>query len=133
MPPSWVYGLNPGSLITMLIGVLLGATLGTVIGTVIAYRRTERWIRKMLSDDGLRSLTVEFLKKTASQFENEYVKPKIESEEFRELVIKAKEQAVQALFGETVKSDNQIPRLDEFAGGDAGVVGQDGSAGGSKP
>ncbi len=115
LPPSWAYGIDPSSLLTMLIGVLLGATLGTIIGTEIAYKRTERWLRKLLTNKEFQNLAVEWLKRTAQQFEDEYVKPKIESEEFRELVRKAKEQAVSALFG-----GSELPDLEEFLGGGDG-------------
>jgi len=108
LPPSWAYGLDPKSLLTMLLGVLLGATLGTIIGTEIAYRRTERWLRKLLSDEELRGLAVDWLKKTSERYFNEYIKAKIESEEFKELMKKAKEQAVKALF------EDDVPGLDEF-------------------
>jgi len=112
IPPGWSYGLDTSSLITMLIGVLLGATLGTIIGTEIAYRRTERWLRKLLTDKDFRDLTVAWLKKTAEQFESEYIKPKIESEEFKELMGMVKEQALKALF------DGDVPRLEDFLGAD---------------
>lgn len=112
MPPSWAYSIDPSSLVTMLIGVLLGATLGTIIGTEIAYRRTERWVKAKLTDPELRNLVVDFLKRTAEQFEGEYVRPKLESGEFRELVRKAKEQAVKALF-----DGAEAPKLEDFLGG----------------
>ena len=113
IPPSWSYGLNSGSLITMVLGVILGATLGTIIGTEIAYRRTEKWLKKLLTKKEFRDLTVSFLKRTAQQFEDEYVRPKVESEEFRELVKKAKEQALRALF-----DGADTPKLEDFLGGE---------------
>jgi len=109
LPPNWVYGLDPKSLLTMLIGVLLGATLGTIIGTEIAYRRTEKWLKKLLTNPEFRGMAVDFLKKTAEQFEEEYIRPKIESEEFKELVKKAKEQAVKALF-----DGEEVPKIEDF-------------------
>lgn len=112
IPPSWVYGIDVSSLVTMLIGMLLGATIGTVIGTEIAYRRTESWLKKKLTDPELRNLVVDFLKRTASQFEEEYVKPKIESGEFRELVRKAKNEVMNELFGGA-----NVPKLERFLGG----------------
>ena len=115
IPPGWSYGLNGGSLITMLLGIILGATLGTFLGTEIAYRRTEKWIRQKLTDPEFRSLVVDFMKRTAGQFEDEYIRPKIESEEFRELVRKAKEQAVKALF-----DGADVPKLEDFLGGGEG-------------
>ncbi len=117
IPPSWAYGISTGSLLTMLLGVLLGATLGTIIGTEIAYRRTERWLRKLLTDKEFQNLAVGWLKKTSERYFDEYVRPKIESEEFRELVRKAKEQAMQALLGPG-EPPTDVPSLDDFVGGD---------------
>lgn len=115
IPPSWAYGISTGSLLTMLLGVLLGATLGTIIGTEIAYRRTERWLRKLLTDEGFRGLVVGWLKKTSERYFDEYVKAKVESEEFRELVRKAKEQALQALLEPDEPAN--VPSLDDFIRG----------------
>jgi len=114
LPPSWAYGLDPKSLLTMLFGVLLGATVGTLIATWIAYRRTERWLRKLLTNKEFQNLVIGWLKRTAQQFEEEYVKPKIESGEFKELVRKAKEQAVKALFD----GGDDLPSLEDFLGGE---------------
>jgi len=112
IPPSWSYGIDGSSLLTMVVGVLLGATLGTIIGTEIAYRRTEKWLRKLLTRKETRDLVVSFMKRTFQQFEDEYIKPKLESEEFKELVRKAKEQALDVLFG------SKVPRLNDYLGGD---------------
>lgn len=90
--------INTGELVTTLIGVLAGATIGTLIGTEIAYRRTESWIRKLLSDDELISMTVAFLKKTANRFSDEYIKKKIENGELKDLLRKAKKPIEEALF-----------------------------------
>ena len=112
MPPSWSYGIDGSSLLTMVVGVLLGATLGTIIGTEIAYRRTEKWLKKLLTRKETRDLVVSFMKRTFQQFEDEYIKPKLESEEFKEMIRKAKKQAIDALF------ERNVPRLSEYLGGD---------------
>jgi len=66
----------------VVVGVLLGSTIGTVIATEIAYRRTEKWLIKLLNDEKFKGHVVAFLKDVAQRFRKEYV----ESGELRKLV-----------------------------------------------
>ncbi len=99
-------------ILNIILGVLVGSTLGTYIGTEIAYRRTERWLRRLLSDGEFRALVVEWLKGTAEQFKEEYIVKKLESGEFRALVGRAKEEVIGALLGGA-----DLPDLEDFGGG----------------
>jgi phosphoserine phosphatase len=93
-------------LLSLMAGVFVASTVGTIIATEIAFRRTERWLESLFQDEEFKRKAVGFLKDVSKRFEEEYIKPKIESGEIATLVDKLKRQVLDSLLGNT-----NLPRL----------------------
>lgn len=91
-------------ILDIFLGVLIGSVLGTYIATEIAYRRTEKWLIKLMKDEKFRRNAIDFLKDVSERFRKEYLEPRL-----KEMV-------------DRFKGELEIPGLEEFIGGGDAVT-----------